>query len=97
MPDTILFEIKDYVHKEKNNLKQDDNKPKGGILFPQTHSFRPLDSNPSLRTSKQLSSNRKVGKTLKISAPVAPARDFVLPNEVSVTPQKVIPPLFLIF
>ena len=86
MHGTVLFEIKDFVYKDNNNLKQDENKFNGGILFPNTHGFRPLDSNPSLRTY-QPSEKRKAGKTVKFSAPV---RDIVLPNEVNVTPYKVI-------
>ena len=90
MPDTILFEIKDFMQKEKHNLKQDnENKFKGGLLFPQTHSFRPLDNNPSVPSFQQLSHGKKAGKADKMSAPV---RDFiVVPNEINATPHKVYP------
>ena len=84
MPDTILFEIKDFMQKEKDNLKQ-DNKFK---LFPQTHSFRPLDNNPSIPSFQKSSHMRKAGKPAIISAP---ARDFVVPTEINVIPHKVYP------
>ena len=90
MPDTILFEIKDFTQKEKNNLKHDytENKFKGGLLFPQTHSFRPLDNNPSIPSFQKAFHGKKADKPAKISAP---ARDFVVPTEINVTPHKVYP------
>lgn len=89
MPDAILFEVKDFLKKEKNNLKQDtENKFKGGLLFPQTHSFRPLDNNLSIPSFHKSSHGRKAGKPAKIPAPV---RDFVVPTEINVIPHKVYP------